>query len=109
MEPADGDQIDGPAKQIGEVIGELLDVPAQTPTRRKGVKASRGGPSHSTPRRHFPDRQALLDALAEAGFARLDDELCAASAAAGQEFRPRLHAIAAADRGSPPRTPRCWN
>jgi len=27
--------------------------------------------SHGAPRRHFPDRQALLDALAEAGFERL--------------------------------------
>lgn len=38
MEPADGDQIDGPAEQIGEVIGELLDVPAQTPARLQGVQ-----------------------------------------------------------------------
>src|SRR6201992_4247586 len=29
------------------------------------------GVSHAAPRRHFPDRQALLDALAIEGFARL--------------------------------------
>ena len=33
------------------------------------------GVSHGAPRRHFPDRQALLDALAEEGFARLGREL----------------------------------
>ncbi|MDI5941887.1 helix-turn-helix domain-containing protein [Micromonospora sp. DH15] len=54
------------------------------------------GVSHAAPRRHFPDRQALLDALAEAGFARLDAELRAALAAAGDDFGPRLHAMAAA-------------
>ncbi|WP_240742445.1 TetR/AcrR family transcriptional regulator [Micromonospora zingiberis] len=55
--------------------------------------AREAGVSHAAPRRHFPDRQALLDALAEAGFARLDAEL---RAAAGEEFGPRLHAVAAA-------------
>ena len=34
--------------------------------------------SHGAPRRHFADRQALLDALAEAGFERLGTELRAA-------------------------------
>ncbi|MEU6022097.1 TetR/AcrR family transcriptional regulator [Micromonospora sp. NPDC047134] len=54
------------------------------------------GVSHAAPRRHFPDRQALLDALAEAGFARLEAELRAALAAAGPQFAPRLHGVAAA-------------
>ena len=36
------------------------------------------GVSHAAPRRHFPDRQALLDALAEVGFVRLGVELRAA-------------------------------
>jgi AcrR family transcriptional regulator len=58
--------------------------------------AREAGVSHAAPRRHFPDRQALLDALAEAGFARLDAQLRAALAAAGEEFGPRLHATAAA-------------
>jgi AcrR family transcriptional regulator len=58
--------------------------------------AREAGVSHAAPRRHFPDRQALLDALAEAGFARLGTELRAALAAAGTEFAPRLHAAAAA-------------
>nr|WP_276610671.1 TetR/AcrR family transcriptional regulator [Kineococcus siccus] len=33
------------------------------------------GVSHAAPRRHFPDRDALLDALAEQGFARLEARL----------------------------------
>jgi AcrR family transcriptional regulator len=36
------------------------------------------GVSHAAPRRHFADKQALLDALAEDGFLRLGAELRAA-------------------------------
>src|ERR1700689_1251189 len=54
------------------------------------------GVSHGAPRRHFPDRQALLDALAEAGFARLGAELRSAVDGAGEGFPARLHATAAA-------------
>jgi AcrR family transcriptional regulator len=54
------------------------------------------GVSHGAPRRHFPDRQALLDALAEAGYARLGAELRSAADAAGEEFEARLQATAAA-------------
>lgn len=54
------------------------------------------GVSHAAPRRHFPDRQALLDALAEAGFERLDTQLRAAFAEAGDDFAPRLRATVAA-------------
>ena len=52
------------------------------------------GVSHAAPRRHFPDRQALLDALAEDGFERLGAALERALADAGGGFRPRLHALA---------------
>jgi AcrR family transcriptional regulator len=54
------------------------------------------GVSHGAPRRHFPDRQALLDALAEAGFERLGTELRSAVDHAGDSFQARLRAIAAA-------------
>jgi AcrR family transcriptional regulator len=54
------------------------------------------GVSHAAPRRHFPDRRALLDALAEAGFQRLDAQLRAALADAGDDFVPRLRATVAA-------------
>src|ERR1700735_2691387 len=37
------------------------------------------GVSHAAPRRHFPDRQTLLDALAEAGFERFGAEPRAAA------------------------------
>jgi AcrR family transcriptional regulator len=54
------------------------------------------GVSHGAPRRHFPDRQALLDALAEDGFARLGAELRSAADGAGEDFEPRLQATASA-------------
>jgi AcrR family transcriptional regulator len=54
------------------------------------------GVSHGAPRRHFPDRQALLDALAEAGFARLGAELRSAVDGAGEDFQARLQATASA-------------
>ena len=52
------------------------------------------GVSHGAPRRHFADKQALLDALAEEGFARLGRAL---AAAAGEgDFTARLAAVARA-------------
>jgi AcrR family transcriptional regulator len=52
--------------------------------------------SHAAPRRHFADRQALLDALAEAGFTRLADEVRAAIDDAGEDYQTRLRAAATA-------------
>jgi AcrR family transcriptional regulator len=54
------------------------------------------GVSHSAPRRHFADLQALRAALAEAGFVRLGAELRAAVDAAGPDFGARLRSTAAA-------------
>jgi AcrR family transcriptional regulator len=54
------------------------------------------GVSHAAPRRHFADKQALLDALAEDGFERLGHETQAAVDAAGRSFRKRLTALARA-------------
>jgi AcrR family transcriptional regulator len=54
------------------------------------------GVSHAAPRRHFPDRQALLDALAETGFERLGSDLRCAADGAGEDFQARLQATAAA-------------
>jgi len=54
------------------------------------------GVSHAAPRRHFPDRQALLDALAEDGFERLGDELRRAVQDAGSSFDARLQALSQA-------------
>lgn len=53
------------------------------------------GVSHAAPSRHFKDRQALLDALALAGFDRLTTALEQA-ARGGRTFRGRARAMAAA-------------
>jgi AcrR family transcriptional regulator len=52
------------------------------------------GVSHAAPRRHFPDKQALLDALAQDGFERLGAELGDAMTGAGGDFDARLLAFA---------------
>lgn len=54
------------------------------------------GVSHAAPRRHFADKQALLDALAEDGFERLGRELEASMAGAGRSLRDQLAAFARA-------------
>lgn len=48
------------------------------------------GVSHAAPRRHFRDKGALLDALAIAGFARLEATLRTAVAEPAPTFRDRL-------------------
>ena len=53
------------------------------------------GVSHGAPRRHFADKQALLDALALVGFRRLGATLAAADPGAGP-FRARVQAVARA-------------
>ncbi len=58
--------------------------------------ARQAGVSHGAPRRHFADRQALLDALAETGFSRLGDELRAALDAADDDYGARFRATATA-------------
>ncbi|MFD5826215.1 TetR/AcrR family transcriptional regulator [Lentzea sp. NPDC060358] len=49
------------------------------------------GVSHAAPRRHFPTRQALLDALAEDGFTRLHTAL--REAAGSDDTVTRLRAV----------------
>lgn len=53
------------------------------------------GVSHSAPRRHFADRQSLLDALAVAGFEKLNARLREA-AGVWREHRERLLNVAVA-------------
>lgn len=81
----------------------VLLAEAERTLRQDGIEAlslrelaRQAGVSHAAPRRHFADRQALLDALAEAGFTRLTDEVSTAAGAAGQDYRARLRAAAAA-------------
>jgi AcrR family transcriptional regulator len=58
--------------------------------------ARQAGVSHAAPRRHFADRQALLDALAAAGFLRLSDELRTAIEDASGNYEAQLLAAATA-------------
>ncbi|MFB7272845.1 TetR/AcrR family transcriptional regulator [Streptomyces sp. NPDC056244] len=48
------------------------------------------GVSHAAPRRHFPDKRALLDALAEVGYERLGRRLDAALNGAEGDVTERL-------------------
>jgi AcrR family transcriptional regulator len=52
------------------------------------------GVSHGAPRQHFPDKQALLDALAVQGLQRLGGELDAGLGEAAGSFGERLTAFA---------------
>lgn len=55
------------------------------------------GVSHTSPRRHFADKQALLDALAVRGFKQFDEALArAVSNQQGESFETRLTRLARA-------------
>jgi AcrR family transcriptional regulator len=88
--------------QHGRLRAALLGEAERT-LREQGIDAlslrdlaRQAGVSHAAPRRHFADRQALLDALAEAGFTRLGEEVSAAVDGAGEDYKARLRAAAAA-------------
>jgi AcrR family transcriptional regulator len=81
----------------------VLLAEAERTLREDGIEAlslrelaRQAGVSHAAPRRHFADRQALLDAMAEAGFVRLADEVQAAIGDAAGDYGARLRAGAAA-------------
>ncbi|MFR9727812.1 TetR/AcrR family transcriptional regulator [Saccharopolyspora sp. MS10] len=88
----------------GNLRTELLDA-AERSLRVRGAEqlslrdlARDIGVSHAAPRRHFADRRALLDALAESGFLRLGAKLRAAVDEIEDEddLPTRLHAFASA-------------
>jgi AcrR family transcriptional regulator len=58
--------------------------------------ARRAGVSHAAPRHHFPDRQALLSALAERGFEQLYAQVRAATDETSQPRSQRLTAASLA-------------
>ncbi|WP_213572378.1 TetR/AcrR family transcriptional regulator [Rhodococcus sp. USK13] len=58
--------------------------------------AREAGVSHAAPSKHFRDRQALLDALAESGFVRLTAALARAVEEADPHARARFGALAGA-------------
>jgi AcrR family transcriptional regulator len=70
-----------------EVLAEGGDLSLRELARSVGV-------SHAAPRRHFADKQALLDALAEDGFLRLGRQLEAGMT--GGDFSARLLGFARA-------------
>jgi AcrR family transcriptional regulator len=81
----------------------VLLAEAERTLREQGIDAlslrdlaRQAGVSHAAPRRHFADRQALLEALAEAGFIRLGDEVRAAIDQAGEDYQAGLRAVATA-------------
>jgi AcrR family transcriptional regulator len=81
----------------------VLLAEAERTLREQGIDqlslrdlARQAGVSHAAPRRHFADRQALLDALAEAGYLRLGDEVRAAIEGAGDDYQTQLRAAAIA-------------
>ena len=65
------------------------------------------GVSHAAPRRHFADKQALLDALAEDGFERLGEALRDALAPPATTSTPACSPSPAPTSTSPPSTRRC--
>ncbi|WP_410780460.1 TetR/AcrR family transcriptional regulator [Leifsonia sp. SIMBA_070] len=86
----------------GNLRGELL-VTAEKVLREEGVEqvtlrdlARRAGVSHAAPSRHFPDREALLVALAATGYERLGRAVIRAREDAGDNFDGRFRAFATA-------------
>jgi AcrR family transcriptional regulator len=86
----------------GNLRAELIDA-GQRALEDGGVAALslRGlarelGVSHAAPGRHFADKQALLDALAENGYAQLGAVLGEALATTGPAFDDRLLGLACA-------------
>jgi AcrR family transcriptional regulator len=65
--------------------GELLEKQGITSLSVREV-AKRAGVSHTAPYRHFPDREALLAALAAQGFGRLGEALREAARLGSREM-----------------------
>src|SRR5918996_5936041 len=86
----------------GNLRSALLESAERTLARRGASELSlrelarEVGVSHAAPRRHFADKQALLDALAEHGFERIGRELDDAMAGAGASLHEQLGAFALA-------------
>ncbi|NGN67628.1 TetR/AcrR family transcriptional regulator [Streptomyces sp. A7024] len=86
----------------GDLRTALLEA-AERSIRDSGVSqlslrdlAREVGVSHAAPRRHFPERQDLLDALAERGYARLGESIREAVSDHDSEFPERMRRAASA-------------
>jgi AcrR family transcriptional regulator len=66
------------------------------------------GVSHTSPRRHFADKQALLDALARTGFQRLDATLARVAKGRQRNFSAKLTQAAQAHVGFALKHPTLW-
>ena len=66
------------------------------------------GVSHTSPRRHFADKQALLDALAQSGFQRLDATLAQVAKKRARHFAARLTNFAQANVEFALKHPALW-
>ena len=66
------------------------------------------GVSHTSPRRHFADKQALLDALAQSGFQRLNATLAQAAKKRARNFAGRLTNLAQASVEFALKHPALW-
>ncbi|MBT1677558.1 TetR/AcrR family transcriptional regulator [Curtobacterium aurantiacum] len=80
----------------GDLRAALLEAAERTLRARGAAQLSlrdlarEVGVSHAAPRRHFPERQDLLDALAETGYVRLRERLCDAVAPHDPDFPTRI-------------------
>lgn len=86
----------------GNLRAELLSAAEQT-LREQGADrialrdlARQTGVSHAAPSRHFPDRHALLSALAADGWVRLGREVATAASRADDSIRAQLRAASGA-------------
>lgn len=84
----------------GHLRAALLEAAEQT-LRSQGLAAlslrdlaREVGVSHAAPRRHFPERQDLLDALAQIGYARLGDDILQAISEGGSDYTWRVQRAA---------------
>ncbi|MFF8727816.1 TetR/AcrR family transcriptional regulator [Streptomyces sp. NPDC015171] len=89
----------------GDLRSALLQSAERT-LREKGVGAlslrelARDiGVSHAAPGRHFKDKQALLDALAQDGYERMNRDLATAAALPDQPLEARVTSLARAYLG----------
>ncbi|HEY4813551.1 MAG TPA: TetR/AcrR family transcriptional regulator [Chthoniobacterales bacterium] len=67
------------------------------------------GVSHTSPRRHFADKRALLDALAQSGFQRLDAALAQSTERRAANLGVRLTNLAQAYVGFALKHPALWS
>ena len=96
-------------------LREALLQAAETALETRGVSllslrelSREVGVSHTSPRRHFADKRALLDALAQSGFERLEAALVQALQGKESNFGARLTRLAQAYVGFALKHPALW-